>query len=130
MEVHLIARDAFEGVRERMPEIQNFAQARFMLILGNDARFLRDRALDHKSESGALTAQNFFQSLFEKSEKLGVSDHSVLDDFVDSRAKFAGRQTAEECGIGHHSFRRVKRAHKVLPFRKIDASLSSDRAID
>ena len=44
-------------MRERVSEIQNFAQPGFMLILGNDARLLRDGSLDHKIERGRIAAQ-------------------------------------------------------------------------
>ena len=101
-----------------------------MLIFGNDARLLRDRALDHKVESGAIPAQHLLQFPFEKLEKLRVADHAVLDDFVDSRSKFARRQTAQQSRIGHNALRRVKRSDEILSFRKIHARLSADRAID
>ena len=130
MEIGPIPRDAFEGVRERVPEIQNFSQARFMLIFGHDARFLGDGTLDDIRERGTFPAQYLLQFLFEKLGQPGVANHSVLDDFVDSRSKFARRQAAEENRIAHHTHWRVKRAHQILTFRKIYSCLAADGAID
>ena len=54
MAILAIARHALERVSKRMPEVEDFAQAGLMLVLGDHARFLRDGTPDDKIENAGI----------------------------------------------------------------------------
>src|SRR5882724_7369425 len=98
--VAAVARDAFESVREGMPEIQDFAGAGFAFIAADDTRFDLDVAGDELAERGAIATQDTFQVFFEHCEHRGIGNDGVLDDFGKAAAEFAVRERAQQFRIG------------------------------
>src|ERR1700680_3445040 len=123
MQILAISRHAFERVRERMAEIQDFTQAGFTLIERNDSRLLSDRPLNDEVERGRIAAKELIHLLLQKLEQLCVANDAVFNDFINARAKFARRKGPQQFWIRDHEFRRVERTDEILPFRKIYSGL-------
>ena len=125
----LITCGGLECVTERVAEIQNLPQAALAFIFSDNFRFDSNTAWNHEFKRGAISSQQREHVPFEIAEQGRISDHAILNDLVQASSILPVRQRAKNIWIGNHQFRRIKCADEVLPFRKIYAGFSPDRAV-
>src|SRR6267143_5515815 len=80
MLVAAIMRDAFQSVRKRMAEIQDFAQAGLAFIAADDTRFYLDVLRDEPAECRAIATQDIFQVFLKHDKHRCVRNDGVLDN--------------------------------------------------
>jgi len=128
--IDAIARDGFESVRESVAEVEDFAEAGFALVFGDDCSFDFEAARNDVGEGIGVAAQDGEQIFFEVGEERGVGDDAVLDNFREAAAKLAFGEGFESGGIDENEARGIKRTDEIFAFGKIDAGLAAHGGID
>ena len=80
-----VARCGFQRVSECVAVIQDFAQARFALIVADNLCLNLDGATNDMFEGSMIARQDPIHVLLEEREQFSVRDHAVLDDLGQAR---------------------------------------------
>ena len=126
MTIFFVVSFLLDGVRQRVPEIQNAPQARFAFVRAYDLSLDFAGTLDDVRQRLQVAPKNFIGIVFKIRKKFFVADDAVLDDFAESRLDFAFRQRRKALQIDKHRAGLVKRADKIFAKRVIDGSLAAD----
>ena len=119
-----------ERVSGGVAEVEDAAQARFLLVLRDHVRLDPARLGDDRGQHLGFTIEDRAMLLRDTFEERGAGGDAVLDDFIEAGAELAARQRAEHRRVGDHRVRLVEGADQVLPERMVDADLAANRAVD
>ena len=112
-----VAGAGFEGVRERVAEIQDRPPALELERIGED---------DARLECGARVDHLFLLEL----PDLSAGQETCLHHLGHARAPLRVRKRSQEAGVDEYDLREVEDAGKVLSLSGVDAGLPADRRID
>src|SRR2546428_1135573 len=124
-----VAEARFNGVAERVAEVEERAQAALALVTADDFGFDRDRAHHSLFQHFRIPRQQAIEIGLEPAEERRVADQAVLDHFGKPRAQLALGQGFQRSHVGHDQLRLMKGADHVLSERVIDRGLAADRRI-
>ena len=124
------ARELFNRVPERVPQVQLGALARFLLVAAHDvglhAAAVGDDFAHHR---GLEPAQGGHVALQARHERL-VAQKAILDHLGNARAHLAGFEGLEYIGVDQNAARLMKGADEILARGEIDARLAAHAAVD
>jgi len=125
-----VARLLLDGVRHRVAEVQDAAQAALLLVLADDGRLDLARARDHVDSGLALKCEHRVRMLLEVGEEVRIVDDAVLDDLAEPRRDLALRQRFHHGEVHEDALGLVERADEVLAERVVDGHLAADARVD
>ena len=88
----------FERVPERMTEIQNAAQTRFLFVRRNDFRFDPHRFGDQPVHNFGSLREYLVAMFGEGAEQRGIGNHTGFDHLIESGVIFARGSVASTAG--------------------------------
>ena len=131
MQPRTIAQCRFDGVAERVAEIQQGAPAvGLKLVSGHHLRLDLTGAANRLRERSGITLVQRLDIGFQPVKKIPVQRNTILDDFGQPGAVFTQRQRGQRVGVDDHQFGLIKRANHVFAERMVDGGLAADRGIN
>ena len=114
---------------EGVAEVQDHALAGFPLVRDDDGSLDRHRGPDNMRQRLRLAGEDRVGIAFEEVEKVLASDDGSLDRLLQTGAQLAGRQCAQQAGIGEHRGWMVEAAEQVLSREEVDAGFAADGTV-
>ncbi|MNF88520.1 hypothetical protein D3C84_710170 [compost metagenome] len=130
MQPDTIAHVGFDGVAERVAQVQRGANTGFLFIGADHRRLRRAGALDGIGQGDLVQGAQAIDVFFEPGQEGLVADQAVFDDFSKPGGQLAGRQGIEGGGIDQHHVRLIEGADHVFAQRMIDPGLAAHRGVD
>ena len=84
MDIFSVPAQGFQRVTNRVPVIQNTAQARFPFILAHHLRFDLTTPLHDRLDICFPHIENVFHSVFQKGEKFSIGNDPIFNHFGQS----------------------------------------------
>ena len=125
----LVALGVLDRVAQRVPVVEDLAQALLGEVLADDVGLHPDGQLDHATELGRGRVGRDIRVGLDDVEDLGVAD-AGLHDLGEPGEDLVLRQRVEQLEVAQHRGRRVEDAHEVLALVRVDAGLAADRGVD
>ena len=127
---HAVAHFRFDGMAERMPQVQPGADAAFGFVGGDDFSLHLAAVIHRLRQQIGLLCHQPGHIAFQPVQKFRIAQHAVFDHFGHAGGKLARRQSGQNIQIGKHRLRLVKRADHILAQRMIDGGFAAHRRID
>ena len=118
-----------DGVRHRMPEIQDAPKSAFLFVLAHNLRLDLTGTGNDMGQDLRIQCQYFRGMLFQKRKKIRIIDDAVFHDLPESRIDLTLWQRFHPIEIHEDRLWLIKSADEVFPQRMIDRHLASDAGI-
>src|SRR5438874_3576375 len=102
MQILAIAGHSFEGMADRMTEVEDCAQTCFGFVLAHDLRLNFTTMRNDFSQDFGIPLQESIEVAFKPPEKRSIIDDSILNHLCEARPIFSRRQCRESLQIAKH----------------------------
>ena len=120
----------FDGVAQGVAVVEDLAQAGFLQVLGDDAGFDGDGALDELTQDVGAGIRDGLRILLHEVKDGGIGDEAALDDLRHAGDDLVLGQGVQRVQVGEHGGGRVEGAHEVLAFGRVDPGLAAHGRVD